>query len=155
MFLHTRSHFIIFDFAMKSPRCRPADLQLPSKQTKKFPLSWQNKMYVCTCMYVPGSWWDVLTLYSLSMASRWVGCVLHWRKNGCDHCGNMWICPYLCMWVRMGSGSRSFAVRHHMFVQSEQGGYEYCWIWCRLIKVWMARWWRVWCCWQQCANFCV
>ena len=31
------------------------------------------------------------------------------------------------MWVRMGSGSRSFAVRHHMFVQSEQG-----WIWCRL-----------------------
>ena len=22
-----------------------------------------------------------------------------------------------------------------MFVQSEQGGYEYCWIWCRLIKV--------------------
>ena len=21
---------------------------------------------------------------------------------------------------------------------------EYCWIWCRLTKVWMARWWRVW-----------
>ena len=31
------------------------------------------------------------------------------------------------MWVRMSSGSRSFAMRHHMFVQSEQG-----WIWCRL-----------------------
>ena len=31
------------------------------------------------------------------------------------------------MWVCMGSGSRSFAVRHPMFVQSEQG-----WIWCRL-----------------------
>ena len=34
-------------------------------------------------------------------------------------------------------------------------GYEYCWIWYRLIKVWMAKWWRVWCHWQQCANFCV
>ena len=31
------------------------------------------------------------------------------------------------MWVRMGSGSRSFAMSHPMFVQSEQG-----WIWCRL-----------------------
>ena len=31
------------------------------------------------------------------------------------------------MWVRMGNGSISFAVMHHMLVQSEQG-----WIWCRL-----------------------
>ena len=52
-------------------------------------------------------------------------------------------------------GARSLAVRSHMFVQSEQGRYEYCWIWYRLIKVWMAKWWRVWCRWQQCANFCV
>ena len=35
----------------------------------------------------------------------------------------------------MGSGSRSFAVMHHMFVQSEQCGYEYCWIWCIVTKV--------------------
>ena len=26
-------------------------------------------------------------------------------------------------------------VRNHMFVQSEQGGYEYCWIRYRLIRV--------------------
>ena len=31
------------------------------------------------------------------------------------------------MWVCMASGSKSFAVRHYMFVQSEKG-----WIWCRL-----------------------
>ena len=55
----------------------------------------------------------------------------------------MWVCPYWCIWVRVGSGSRSLAVSNHMFVQSEQGGYEYCWIWFRLIKVWMAKWWRV------------
>ena len=36
------------------------------------------------------------------------------------------------MWVRVDSGSRSLAVRNHMFVQSEQGGYEYCWIWYKL-----------------------
>ena len=106
-------------------------------------------------LMIPESQWDVLTFYSLSMASRWVGCVRYWGENGCDYCGYMWVCPYWCMWVRMGSGSRSFAVRHHMFVQSEQGCYEYCWIWCRLTKVWMARWWRVWCRSQQCANFCV
>ena len=68
------------------------------------------------------------------------------------------ICGYVrisvCGYVR-GSSFRCLAVRHHMFVQSEQGGYEYCWIWCRLIKTWMARWWRVWRRWQQCASFCV
>ena len=104
---------------------------------------------------IPESWWDVLTFYSLSMASRWVGCVRYWGENGCEHCGYMWLYPYWCMWVRLGGGSRSFAVSNHMSVQSEQGGYEYCCIWCRLIKVWMAKWWRVWCRWQQCANFCV
>ena len=54
----------------------------------------------------------------------------------------------------MGSGSRNLAVMHHMFGQSKQDGYEYFWIWCKLIKVWMAKWWRVWCLWQQCANLC-
>ena len=104
---------------------------------------------------IPESWWDVSMFCSLSMASRWVGCVQYWGENGCDYFGYMWVCPYWCMWVRMGSGSRSFALRHHMFVQSEQGGYEYCWIWCRLTKVWMAILWRVWCRWQQFPNFCV
>ena len=37
-----------------------------------------------------------------------------------------------CGYVRM---SRSLALRSHMFVQSEQGGCEYCWIWYRLIKL--------------------
>ena len=50
-----------------------------------------------------------------------------------------------CVWVCEGSGVRSPAMRSHMFLQSEQGSYECCWIWCRLIRVWMARWWRVWC----------
>ena len=50
---------------------------------------------------------------------------------------------------------RSFAVRSHMFVTNEQGGYEYCRIWYRLINVWMAKWWRVWYDRQLCANFCV
>ena len=68
---------------------------------------------------------------------------------------SLWVCPYWRMWVHVGSGARSLAVRSHIFVQSEQGGYEYCWIWYRLIKVWMAKWCRVWCRWQQCANFCV
>ena len=35
-------------------------------------------------------------------------------------------------------------------MQSEQGGYEYCWIWYRLIRVWMAKWWRV----VSLATFC-
>ena len=43
---------------------------------------------------------------------------------------------YHCGYVRM---SRSLALRSHMFVQSEQGGYEYCWIWYRLVKLWMAK----------------
>ena len=69
---------------------------------------------------------------------------------------------YHCGYVRIGvcgfrvySGARSLALRSHMFVQSEQGSYEYYWIWYRPIKVWMTKWWRVWCRWQQCANFCV
>ena len=49
-----------------------------------------------------------------------------------DHCGYMWVCPYWCMWVWMGSGSRNFSVRHYMFVQS---GYVslnwFMWIWRR------------------------
>ena len=59
------------------------------------------------------------------------------------------------MYVCVGSGARYPVVRSHMFVQSEQGGYEYCWIWYRLIRVWIVKWWRVWCHWQHCANFCV
>ena len=62
-------------------------------------------------------------------------------------------CGYVCICV--GSGARSLVVRCHMFVQREQGGYECCWIWYRLIKVWIAKWWRVWCHRQRCANFCV
>ena len=71
----------------------------------------------------------------LSMASRWVRCVRYWGGNGYDHCGyiamgiSLWVCPYWCMWVRVGSGARSLAVRSQMFVLSEQGGYKYCWIW--------------------------
>ena len=102
------------------------------------------------CLIVVG-WYQNLG----RMASRLVGCVQYWGENGCDYCGYMWVCPYWCMWVGMGSGSRSFAVRHHMFVQSEQGDYEYYWIWCRLTKIWMVRWWRVWCRWQKCDNFSV
>ena len=41
----------------------------------------------------------------------------------------------ICGYVRIGvcgcvrdSSFRCLAVRHHMFVQSEQDGYEYCWI---------------------------
>ena len=66
---------------------------------------------------------------------------------------SLWVCPYWCMWVHVGGGARSLTVRSHIFVQSEQGSYEYCWILFRLIKVWMAKWWRVWCRWQQFANF--
>ena len=64
----------------------------------------------------------------------------------------------ICGYIRIGvCGCVWLVVRHHMFcmscceahifVQSEQGGYEYCWIWCRLIKVWMTKSWRVWCRW--------
>ena len=42
------------------------------------------------------------------------------------HCGCIYIGVY---GVCGGSGTRNPAVRSHMFVQSEQGGYEYCWIW--------------------------
>ena len=58
------------------------------------------------------------------------------------HCGHA--CNW-CMWVSVGSGIRSPAAKSRRFVQSEQGSYECCWIWCRLIRVWMAKWWRVWC----------
>ena len=43
----------------------------------------------------------------------------------------------------MGSSARNPAGKSHIFVQSEQGGYEYCWIWYRLIRVWMAKCLRV------------
>ena len=36
------------------------------------------------------------------------------------------------MRVFVGIGARNPAMRSHMFVQSEQGGYQYCWIWYRL-----------------------
>ena len=36
------------------------------------------------------------------------------------------------MRVFVGIGARNPAMRGHMFVQSEQGGYQYCWIWYRL-----------------------
>ena len=127
-----------------------ASLNFPNQQHEGGGVSVPHSRWM-----ISQSSWDVLTFYLWSMASRWVGCVQYWRENGCDHCGYMWVCPYLCMWVHVGSGSRSLAVRHHILVLSEQGGYEYCWIWCKLIKVWMAKWWRVWCRWQQCANFCV
>ena len=44
---------------------------------------------------------------------------------------------YVCIGVCgcVGSGARTPAVRSHMFEQSEQGGYEYCWIWYRLTRV--------------------
>ena len=52
---------------------------------------------------------------------------------------SLWVCLYWFMWVRVGSGSNSLAVRSHMLVQSNQGGHECCRIWYRLIKVWMAK----------------
>ena len=48
---------------------------------------------------------------------------------------SLWVCLYWGMWVCVGSGAMNLAVRSHMFAQSEQGVYEYCWIWYRLIKV--------------------
>ena len=52
---------------------------------------------------------------------------------------SLWVCLYWFMWVRVGSGSNSLAVRSHILVQSKQGGHECCRIWYRLIKVWMAK----------------
>ena len=70
----------------------------------------------------------------------WV-CPVLIRKQVCDHYGyiamgvSLWVCLYWGMWVCVGSGAMNLAVRSHMFAQSEQVGYEYCWIWYRLIKV--------------------
>ena len=50
---------------------------------------------------------------------------------------------YWCMRVCVGSSIRDPAVRSHMFVQSVQGGCECCWTWYSLIRIWMAKWWRV------------
>ena len=69
------------------------------------------------------------------------------------HCVYVYIAVSGCVCVC--SGARNPAMKSHMFVQSEQGGDEYCWIRYRLIKVWMVKWWRVWCHWKHCANFCV
>ena len=55
------------------------------------------------------------------------------------HCGYVYIDVCVCV----GSSVRNPAVRSQMFMQSKQGGYEYCWIWYRLIGIWMAKWWRV------------
>ena len=41
-----------------------------------------------------------------------------------------------CMWVVV---LVVLAARSHMFLQCEQGGYQCCWIWYRLIRVWMAK----------------
>ena len=65
------------------------------------------------------------------------------------------VCLYWCICMCVGSGAMNPVVKSHMFVQSEKGGYEYCWFCYRLIRVWMAKWWRVCCHWKHCANFCI
>ena len=117
------------------------------------------RVVLLVCLIVFG-WRSWRSIHCSIHAARWVGCVRYWWGKRCDHCGyivmgmSLWVWLYWCMWVRVDSGSRSLVVRSHMFVQSEHGGYEYCWIWYRLIRVRMAKWWRLWCCLQQCANFC-
>ena len=39
-----------------------------------------------------------------------------------------------------------------MLIQNGQDGCECCWIWYRLIRVWMAKQWREWCHWHLLAN---
>ena len=78
------------------------------------------------CLIVDG-WYQDLG----GMFWRSIHCPQHQDELGvsgieekmCVATGYMWVCPYWFMWVHMGSGSRSLAVKHHMFVQSEQGGW--------------------------------
>ena len=72
-------------------------------------------------------------------------------RYGCAIVG-MSALVYACVCVCVGSSARNPTLRSHMFAQKEKGGSEYYWIWCRLKRVWMTKWWRVWCHWQHCAN---
>ena len=49
-------------------------------------------------------------------------------------------CGYVCIGVCVGNSVMNPVARSHMFVQSGQDGYECCWTWYRLVRVWMAKW---------------
>ena len=46
--------------------------------------------------------------------------------------------------VNMNCGIKNPAEMSHMFVQSEQGGCECCWILYKQTEVWMVRWLKAW-----------
>ena len=64
------------------------------------------------------------------------------------------VCLCGCITVYVNCSIKNLADMSHMFVQSEQGGCEYCWILYKKIEVWMARWLKAWHHRQLCSSAC-